>query len=88
MREPTNEVFVQVSNQRTRMQIHKLLSQDFVHPTHIVGVCPVGIVHGCKSNPLLLAFKRSQHHVCGVYAMHEVGRERGGVFAFVHWLVV
>ena len=88
MRKPTHEVFVQVANQRTRMQVHELLSQNFIHSTHIVGVCPVRIVHGRKCNPMLLTFERSQHHMGGVYTVHEVRREGCCIFAFVYWLVV
>lgn len=46
------------------MQVYELLPEDLVHYGDVAGVAPVGIVHRCEGDVLLLALYRRQHHVC------------------------
>jgi hypothetical protein len=70
------------------MQPHKLCPQYIIHWCDVSGMSPEGIVHGRKSNVLLLAFKRRVHHMSGVEGVHEVRGECSVLLLLVHRLII
>mmetsp|Transcript_50199 Transcript_50199/g.73333 ORF Transcript_50199/g.73333 Transcript_50199/m.73333 type:complete len:221 (-) Transcript_50199:670-1332(-) len=74
-RVPLPQRVVQPLEHRLLVELDEALTQKPVHGVHVSCMRPVRVVHSCKVQTRLVHLDGRHHHVGGVQAVHEVGRE-------------